>query len=195
MGLRKLKEYRRAPQMRVLKKEPDEKGNFPVWMIIVMMIAIGTVLFVYASKGRNKPKTIEKYVEKVLEGKAASPKFVIAKVPSKLYMSLGAKAKTSVKQYAYVINQNSVIHIEKHHGTDNEFHKNHKAVELSDYSILRKTLLEPDSLSAGYDTKRGERTVKFYKFTDKYQYLVITVVGTEQKQFSVKTFYIKTKPR
>lgn len=69
MGLRKLKEYRKAPQMRVLKNEADKKTKFPIWMIIVLMIAVSTSIFSNASKSRKNPKTIKKYVEKVLSGK------------------------------------------------------------------------------------------------------------------------------
>ena len=194
MGLRKLKEYRKAPQMRVLKNEPDKKTKFPTWMIIVLMIAVSTSIF-NVSKSRNNPKTIKKYVEKVLSGKQTRPKYIIGKIPSRLTKPLGAVAKTSVKKFSYILTPNSIRHIENNHGLGNEYHKNHKPVEPQDYYTVEDALFEPDSLSAGYDTKRGEHTIKITKSKSDNTYTIILVVGTGSKQLSVKTFYIKTKPR
>ncbi|MCF6242683.1 MAG: hypothetical protein L3J74_15225 [Bacteroidales bacterium] len=63
MGLRKLKEYRNAPQMRVLKSEPDKNGKFPARMIIVLLaVLVGTITFKDAQN--NDDETIKEFVKK-----------------------------------------------------------------------------------------------------------------------------------
>jgi hypothetical protein len=66
MGLRKLREYPKPPQMRVLRKEAGEKTNFPAWMIIVLMVAvIGG--FVISAENANDDETLEEFAERAVK--------------------------------------------------------------------------------------------------------------------------------
>ncbi len=68
MGLRKLKEYPKPLQMRVLKSEPDKNTKFPTWMLIILMIALATG-FVFKATQNDKEETLEEFVERVKETK------------------------------------------------------------------------------------------------------------------------------
>ncbi len=194
MGLRQLKKYRPQAELRVLKKEA-EQTIFKPWFIVLLITGLIGAGIIYNAKKQDKPETLEQYVEKVLNEKQAKKRFVISKIPQKLVKEIGAFTTKTVKGFNYIIMPKAIEHISKKHGYGNEYHKKQEGIGINDYKYLKHALTKPDSLSRGYNTRKGERTVKFFKFAGDNAYIVIAVVSTKKKNISVITYFIKTKPQ
>jgi len=189
MGLRKLKEYRKAPQMRILKYEAEEKTKFPPWMIVVLMIAlIGGISFFVNQSENADDETLEEFVEKAKENKSEKRYYQLAKIPYELVEQLNEITDKDLKGFSFSITTDAIRHIEKKHNEENERVKGQKGITLQDYSIIADILLHPDFISNEENAKNGAQTLRF----TKSNHTIITQVFTKKKTISVVTYYIKT---
>ncbi len=187
MGLRKLKEYRKAPQMRVLKYEPEEKTKFLPWMVVLMIVLVGSALFVVNISG-NSDETLEEFVENAKENKSEKRYYKLAKIPYELVEQLKEITGRDLKGFSFSITTDAIRHIEKKHNEENERIKEQKGITLQDYSIMADILLHPDFISKEENAKNGAQTLRFTRNT----HTVITQIFTKRKTISVVTYYIKT---
>ncbi len=197
MGLRKLKEYRKAPQMHVLKYEPEEKTKFPTWMLFVLMTLLsGIFLFSAEKEKQTKPEeNIEEFVKKALENKTDKKRFIIAKIPAELAEQIGSYTQKSVKNFTYSITADAVRHIEKQHGKNKEKQKGQRSVLSSDYVDLKTVLLTPDMITKERPARNGAQTLRFIKIMNNSQYTIVTEVSNKKSTLGVATYYIKiSKP-
>jgi len=177
MGLRKLKEYRKAPQMRILKYEAEEKTKFPPWMIVVLMIAlIGGISFFVNQSENADDETLEEFVEKAKDTKTAERlKFKLSKTTPKQVADIKQAANVDTKDFVWVIDNYLVKHIKKH-----------KEIQLADFKRLYRTLNDYDSLKFAAKQKQGIIKLELYK---TYERLNILIIEIRKKELYIATMY------
>ena len=100
MGLRKLKEYPKPLQMRVLKSEPDKNTKFPTWMLIILMIALATG-FVFKATQNDKEETLEEFVARAIREKDTNAqKKYLAKVTQWQRDTIFTLTKINVEKFS-----------------------------------------------------------------------------------------------
>ncbi len=196
MGLRKLKEYPKPPQMRVLKSEPDKNTKFPAWMLIILMIVLASG-FIFKATQNDKEETLEEFVERA---KKSEPneymRFKISKTTPKQVEKIKELTRIDVSDYNWYIDIYSVKHIFKQHGDyKSEYLRGQQNVTTADFKKIYSIINSPDNIKYTIDQKHNLRLLIITKVISQSEYVFIVTISKKKKTLSSKTFYIKRLPR
>jgi len=178
MGLRKLKEYRKAPQMRVLKYEPEEKTKFPLWMVVVLMIALlGSVLFIVNTSENADDETLEEFVEKARKDKAAKQKkLLLANVTTWQKDTILLLTGINVESFTWKIINYDIRHI---------FNKKAHGIVISDFNKIYSIINAPDGFQLAKKQRRDIKYLELYKNFDQKKLTCIIEIRTGKKELIV----------
>jgi len=179
MGLRKLKEYHKPPQMRVLRQETDKKTNFPAWMIIVLMIAV-VGSFVISAENTNDDETLEEFAERaVKEQPKKLEKKPMGKVTESERQLIGVLIGKNVKGFNWTIDNYNIRHIlnKKAHG-----------IKLSDIKYLYGVIHSADRITKA-ESKKDVFIVGLTKTYGNKKITVFAEIRTGKKEIIVLTMY------
>ncbi len=168
MGLRKLKEYPKPLQMRVLKSEPDESSKFPDWMLIILMIALAAG-YVFKATQNDKEETLEEFVERVKETKnKVREKYILGNTTDKQIGDFKKIANIDIRNYLWTIDNYFIRHT-----------KRHKEISLKDYMRLYRTINNYDSLKYATKQKQGIVKIELYKTYERINILILEIRRSE----------------
>jgi len=135
MGLRKLKEYPKPPQMRVLKSEPDKNTKFPAWMLIVLMTVLTAGFIFKATQDENE--TLEEFVEWANQNAGKRRSFSLGNISEKIQKKINDSTGVNLKGFEWIIYSDDIVHIFKKHGNFyKEAARGQKKIEVNDFKKL-----------------------------------------------------------
>ena len=184
MGLRKLKEYRKAPQMRVLKNAHEEKIKFPAWMIIVLMAVI-TGVFLFSAetekKKHEKKETLKEFVKRALDTKVAKQdKYFLANVTEWQKDSIMSITGINTENFSWKLINYDIRHI---------FNKQAHGLIIADINKIYRIINAPDMFKSADKQKIDIKYLEIYKLFQGYKLTCIIEIRTGKKELIIKTMY------
>jgi hypothetical protein len=182
MELRKYKELKEYPKLRVLKKPESNKeriGSF-VTLIIMIIVIIAAIAVVNSDEEPEAEETLQEFVERAIDEKPKKQeKFELAKTTSKQIARIKELLNLDVSEFRWVISNYDVRHI---------WYKPAHGINKEDFSKIYSVLNAYDSFTLAEKKRKDIVTIELYKHFE-YRLKCIVEVRTGKKELVILTMY------